>query len=190
MEGRVARPLELSLADIIESPTTEARSSVWNAPATPRAVRRRATQSGKASRLLICCARPAPASEAASVLLEGADTGRLMPESPHLPYCQIVPIAKCLRPESMVAFKLNDRFLPRKNGFPARALFPGWYAMDSVKWLQRIIVLGPEDEPRGFQSSGMNKVYNRIRETSRRATAKVTRLSEHPGEIGDCMARQ
>ena len=42
-----------------------------------------------------------------------------------------------------MAFKLNDRFLPRKNGFPARALFPGWYAMDSVKWLQRVVVLGP-----------------------------------------------
>jgi DMSO/TMAO reductase YedYZ molybdopterin-dependent catalytic subunit len=84
---------------------------------------------------------------------------------------------KCMQPESLVAFKLNDRFLPRKNGFPARALFPGWYAMDSVKWLQRIIVLGPADEPSGFQQSGMNKVYNRILEVSP-GNRKITRLTE------------
>ena len=71
-------------------------------------------------------------------------------------------MAKCTRPESLVAFKLNGSFLPRGNGFPARALFPGWYAMDSVKWLRRIIVLGPGDAPSGFEASGMNKVYNRI----------------------------
>jgi DMSO/TMAO reductase YedYZ molybdopterin-dependent catalytic subunit len=111
------------------------------------------------------------------VVLESADSGRLMPDSPDLPYCQIVPIEKCMRSESMVAFKLNQQFLARKNGFPARALFPGWYAMNSVKWLQRIIVLGPADEPQGFQQSGMTKVYNRILEVSP-DNRKVTRLSE------------
>jgi DMSO/TMAO reductase YedYZ molybdopterin-dependent catalytic subunit len=84
---------------------------------------------------------------------------------------------KCMRSESMVAFKLNDRFLARRNGFPARALFPGWYAMDSVKWLQRIVVLGPADEPPGFQQSGMSRLYNRILEVSP-GNRHVTRLSE------------
>ena len=111
------------------------------------------------------------------MVLEGADSGRLMPDSPDLPYCQIVPIEKCMRSESMVAFKLNQQFLARKNGFPARALFRGWYAMDSVKWLQRIIVLGPADEPHDFQQSGVNKVDNRIPEVSP-DNRKVTRLSE------------
>ena len=75
-----------------------------------------------------------------------------------------------------MAFKLNDRFLPPKNGFPARALFPGWYAMDSVKWLQRIVVLGRDDPPSAFQQSGMNKVYNRIVETAP-GNRSVTRLT-------------
>ena len=88
----------------------------------------------------------------------------------------------------MIAFKLNDRFLPRQNGFPARALFPGWYAMDSVKWLQRIVVLGPEDQADDFQSSGMNKVYNRIVEASP-GKPECTRLTDTRGEIRDCVAR-
>jgi DMSO/TMAO reductase YedYZ molybdopterin-dependent catalytic subunit len=176
IEGRVTHPLELSLADIIESPTKKleavlecagnaaggpaASNGVWDGVPLAHLLRHAGAEAG-----------------ATMVMLEGADSGRLFPDSPHLPYSQLVPIAKCTRPESLVAFKLNDRFLPRRNGFPARALFPGWYAMDSVKWLQRIVVLGPEDAPSTFQASGMNKVYNRIVETAP-GNRTVTRLSE------------
>jgi DMSO/TMAO reductase YedYZ molybdopterin-dependent catalytic subunit len=100
-----------------------------------------------------------------------------MQDSPHLPYSQVVPINKCLRPESILAFKLNGSFLPRRNGFPVRALFPGWYAMDSVKWLQRITVLGPNDQASDFLASGMDKVYNRIVKPAA-GEPKVTRLSD------------
>jgi DMSO/TMAO reductase YedYZ molybdopterin-dependent catalytic subunit len=36
---------------------------------------------------------------------------------------------------------MNGERLPRSHGFPVRALIPGWYGMDSVKWLERIEVL-------------------------------------------------
>jgi len=176
VEGRVTHPLDLTLADIIERPTTKLEAVLECAGnAAGGSAASNAVWEGVPLAHLLHEA--GVASEARSVVLEGADSGRLMPDSPNLPYCQMVPMEKCMRPESMVAFKLNDRFLPRKNGFPARALFPGWYAMDSVKWLQRIIVLGQEDEPPGFQQSGMNKVYNRILEVSP-GSRKVTRLSE------------
>jgi DMSO/TMAO reductase YedYZ molybdopterin-dependent catalytic subunit len=176
VEGRVAHPLDLSLADLIESPTTKLEAVLECAgnAAGGSAVSNAVWEGVPISHLL---REAGAASDAAGVLLEGADTGRLMPESPHAPYCQVVPIAKCERPESLVAFKYNDRFLPRANGFPARALFPGWYAMDSVKWLARLVVLGPNEEPPGFVSSGMDKVYNRIHETSP-ANRTVTRLSD------------
>jgi DMSO/TMAO reductase YedYZ molybdopterin-dependent catalytic subunit len=35
---------------------------------------------------------------------------------------------------------LNGRALTRNHGAPWRALFPGWYGMDSVKWLERIVL--------------------------------------------------
>ena len=177
IEGRVANPLELNLADILESPTRkleavlECAGNVAGGPAASNG-----EWEGVPLAHLLRQAGVEP--NAAMVMLEGADFGRLMPDSPNLPYSQLVPIAKCTRPESMVAFKLNGRFLARKNGFPARALFPGWYAMDSVKWLHRIVVLGPEDRPSGFQASGMHKVYNRIVETApgHRTTTRLTEI--------------
>jgi DMSO/TMAO reductase YedYZ molybdopterin-dependent catalytic subunit len=94
-----------------------------------------------------------------------------------LPYCQIVPLDKCMSAESMIVFKLNDRFLSRSNGFPARALFPGWYGMDSVKWLGRVVVLRPSDQAPNFQASGMNKLYNRVMRDPD-GGLKITRVSE------------
>ena len=44
------------------------------------------------------------------------------------------------RADVLLAYKMNGRELPPEHGFPVRAIVPGWYAMASVKWLQRIIV--------------------------------------------------
>lgn len=176
IEGRVAHPLQFSFADLLESPTRkieavlECAGNTAGGPAVSNAV-------WEGVPLQYLLRQAGPTAGAATVMLEGADSGRLMQDSSHLPYCQVVPMSKCMRDESLVAFKLNDTFLPRKNGFPARALFPGWYAMDSVKWLQRIVVLGTEDEAAPFRQSGMNKVYNRITEVAPGNRA-VTRLSE------------
>jgi DMSO/TMAO reductase YedYZ molybdopterin-dependent catalytic subunit len=35
---------------------------------------------------------------------------------------------------------MNGGELPPEHGFPVRVIVPGWYAMASIKWLQRIIV--------------------------------------------------
>jgi len=35
---------------------------------------------------------------------------------------------------------MNGNDLPPQHGFPLRAIVPGWYAMASIKWLQRVIV--------------------------------------------------
>lgn len=161
IEGRVSRPFEFSFADILESPTRTLEAVLecaGNGPGGTAASN--AVWEGVPLGDLLARAEPLP--DATTVILEGADTGRLGPELPKLPYSQIVPIAKCQAPESMVAFKFNGRFLPRKNGFPARALLPGWYAMDSVKWLQRIVLLPASGNASEFQASGMNKLYNRM----------------------------
>jgi DMSO/TMAO reductase YedYZ molybdopterin-dependent catalytic subunit len=175
IDGRVAHSVELSLADLLESPVKKleavlecagnaaggsaASNGIWEGVPFGYLLRQAGIEPG-----------------ASTVLLEGADSGRLMQDSPSLPYYQMVPLAKCMQQDSLVALKLNDRFLPRRNGFPARALFPGWYAMDSVKWLRRITVLRPEDPDPGFETSGMNKVYNRIVETAPGDRA-ITRLT-------------
>jgi DMSO/TMAO reductase YedYZ molybdopterin-dependent catalytic subunit len=174
--GRVDRALELGLADLIEAPLKKVESLLECAG---NAAGGSAASNGiwEGVPLAYLLQEAGASRDASAVALEGADSGRLLPDSPDLPYCQVVPMAKCLRPESIVAFKLNDQFLPRKNGFPARALFPGWYAMDSVKWLRRITVLSADDEPSDFRRSGMNKVYNRIVQSAS-GDRQVTRLQE------------
>lgn len=176
IEGRVARPLELTFADLLESPTRKLEAVLECAGNTAGgSAASNAVWEGVPLQYLLRQAGVGP--EGAMLMIEGADAGRLMPDSPALPYCQIVPMGKSMHADSLIAFKLNDRFLPRRNGFPARAMFPGWYAMDSVKWLRRIVVLGPGDEAANFQASGMNKVYNRIVETAP-GQRTVTRLTD------------
>ena len=44
------------------------------------------------------------------------------------------------REDVLLAYKMNDVDLTAEHGFPLRAIVPGWYAVASIKWLQRIIV--------------------------------------------------
>ena len=79
---------------------------------------------------------------ACEVILEGADCG--MPGEPKSPpgeltFARSIPLEKARR-DVLLAYKMNGKDLPPEHGFPVRAIVPGWYAMASVKWLQRIIV--------------------------------------------------
>jgi DMSO/TMAO reductase YedYZ molybdopterin-dependent catalytic subunit len=79
---------------------------------------------------------------AREVILEGADGGILEdPKSPpgKLHFARSIPLEKA-RADVLLAYKMNGEELPPQNGFPVRAIVPGWYAMASIKWLQRIIV--------------------------------------------------
>ena len=76
------------------------------------------------------------------VILEGADGGMLEdPKSPpgELKFARSIPVEKA-RADVLLAYKMNGRDLPPEHGFPVRAIVPGWYAVASVKWLQRIII--------------------------------------------------
>ncbi len=81
-------------------------------------------------------------SSAREVILEGADGGMLDdPKSPsgELKFARSIPLSKA-RADVLLAYKMNGSELPPEHGFPLRAIVPGWYAMASVKWLQRIII--------------------------------------------------
>ena len=176
IEGRVAKRIEFTFADILESPIKEVEA-VLECAGNPTIGSAASNGMWEGAPLAALLERARIAHDAVAVMLEGADSGRLLQDSPVLPYCQIVPLEKCVLPESLVAFKLNGRFLARRNGFPARALFPGWYGMDSVKWLRRIVVLGPADQAPNFRLSGMNKLYNRLSKTPS-GELNVTRISQ------------
>jgi DMSO/TMAO reductase YedYZ molybdopterin-dependent catalytic subunit len=75
-----------------------------------------------------------PAPEARWVRLSGADG-----------FSRCIPIEKALHADTLIAYSMNGEKLPASHGFPLRALIPGWYGMDSVKWLRRIELLPTED---------------------------------------------
>ncbi len=51
-----------------------------------------------------------------------------------------VPIDKALERESLIAWAMNDEYLPLHNGFPLRLVCGGWPGSVSGKWLNRIVV--------------------------------------------------
>jgi DMSO/TMAO reductase YedYZ molybdopterin-dependent catalytic subunit len=80
-------------------------------------------------------------SKAREVILQGAD-GRTLEDAKaptgKLKFARSIPLAKAK--DVLLAYKMNDADLPPENGFPLRAIVPAWYAMASIKWLQRITV--------------------------------------------------
>jgi DMSO/TMAO reductase YedYZ molybdopterin-dependent catalytic subunit len=69
------------------------------------------------------------------------------------PFIRSVPIEKAMDPDTLVATHLNDAPLPKHNGFPARAMVPGWIGAASCKWLTEIKVLDKEFDG-NFMSPG------------------------------------
>ena len=65
-------------------------------------------------------------------------------------FSRCLPFAKAAHPETLIAYAMNGEKLPASHGFPLRAILPGWYAVDSVKWLRSVELLMEEDPPRGY----------------------------------------
>lgn len=63
-------------------------------------------------------------------------------------FSRSVPAERAMT-DGLLAASLNGRPLFRNHGAPWRALFPGWYGMDSVKWLAKIVVASSPLPPVG-----------------------------------------
>jgi DMSO/TMAO reductase YedYZ molybdopterin-dependent catalytic subunit len=64
-------------------------------------------------------------------------------------YFRTLPLAKATHPDTLIVYRMNGEKLPVNHGFPLRAIVPGWYGMDSVKWLRAVEVTtaeAPEQE--------------------------------------------
>ena len=111
-------------------------------------------------------------STAREIILEGADRGQLEdPKSPRgeIHFARSIPIA--IASDVVIAYQMNGVDLPPEHGFPARAIVPGWYAVASIKWLQRIIAT---DKPfNGYYQTLDYALWNRDG-----AEAQLTPLAE------------
>lgn len=74
--------------------------------------------------------------------LNGAD----IPMGTMPDFVRQVPMAKALDRDTILAFEMNGQPLPVANGFPLRAIVPGWEAAYSVKWLTNMEVRDREQD--------------------------------------------
>ena len=140
INGLVSKPVKLSYSDIllmssVRSPSTiecAGNRSGGNGVST-------AAWSGVPLKDLLKQAGLHPAATA--VVFHGADSGEAEGLPPGTHYARSIPLEKALDPATLLAYEMNGAPLPADHGFPLRALVPGWYGMDSVKWLTRIEIL-------------------------------------------------
>jgi DMSO/TMAO reductase YedYZ molybdopterin-dependent catalytic subunit len=57
-------------------------------------------------------------------------------------YVHAVSLGKAMDPTTLVAYEMNGVPLPDRHGYPARLLVPGTYGEVSVKWVDRIELVG------------------------------------------------
>ncbi|HKE05272.1 MAG TPA: sulfite oxidase [Blastocatellia bacterium] len=78
------------------------------------------------------------------VAMNGADK----PPGTMPDFIRNVPMKKALDADTILAYEMNGEPLPILNGFPLRAVVPGWEGAYSVKWLTNLQVI--EKEYDGF----------------------------------------
>jgi sulfane dehydrogenase subunit SoxC len=71
-------------------------------------------------------------------------------------YVKDIPIARARRSDVLIAYEMNGRPLTHEHGFPARAVVPGYFGTNSVKWLSRITLAAAR--PEGLFTT---RLYNR-----------------------------
>jgi len=141
LKGAVATPLEIPFDDLSNYPRTVLPVTLECAenPVGGGLVSHAEWSGVKLSAVL---EKARPRQEARLVRLLGADG-----------FFREIPLAKAMHPDTMLAMHMNGGKLPPSHGFPLRAIVPGWYAMDSVKWLRAIELREREDDtmPQGFR---------------------------------------
>ncbi|MGA9774263.1 MAG: sulfite oxidase [Blastocatellia bacterium] len=56
-------------------------------------------------------------------------------------FARSLPLAKALDANTLLVYRMNGEPLPQDHGGPLRAIVPGWYGMDCVKWIKQITLV-------------------------------------------------
>jgi sulfite oxidase len=150
IKGDVARPLELSLAELRRFPRREVTATIqcagnrraelvdlkpiphelpWGSEAISNA-----TWAGVA--LADVLAEAGPGTEARHASFCGLDDTERHGKRFH--FGGSIPLVKAMSTEVLLATEMNGEPLPPIHGFPLRAVVPGWIGARSVKWLHKV----------------------------------------------------
>lgn len=137
--GHVRSPLELTYADFLRGP---ARNMVVTLECAGNAVGAGGVSTAEWTGIPLgkLLQQAGLRTEVKQIRLIGADGN----EGQGF-FLRSIPVEKALHSDTLLAFQMNGAQLPAEHGYPVRAIVPGWYAMDSVKWLAGIEALDHED---------------------------------------------
>ena len=144
--GAVRNPFEITLRDLVGLPR-RALTVTLECAGNPVGGGMVGTATWVGVQLGRLLERADPAPGVSIIRLVGADQGTPAQDSslPVHGFTRSIPLAKAQNPDTLLAYQMNGDPLPVKHGYPLRAIVPGWYGMDSVKWLVRVVALKRED---------------------------------------------
>jgi DMSO/TMAO reductase YedYZ molybdopterin-dependent catalytic subunit len=163
IDGHVATPLQMTLADLRRMPIVDIVSVLecagngrrfYEPPVAGLQWSHGAVGNGRwrGVRLKDVLSRAGVRGAAKEVLFNGADVPiGTMPD-----FQRSIPIAKALEAHTLLAFEMNGQPLPIEHGFPLRVVVPGWAGDSWTKWVTSISVLDREHD--GFW---MARAYRR-----------------------------
>jgi DMSO/TMAO reductase YedYZ molybdopterin-dependent catalytic subunit len=159
VDGQVARPLELSLQDLMAlGATSEARTLICISNPVVTYGQYAGTQVWTGAPVAVVLELAGgPLANARHVLWTSADA-----------YTESIPLDVALDPRSLLAWGMgpDGAPLPVEHGFPVRVLLPGRYGMKQPKWLTRM-TLAAEDvdgfwEQQGWDREAVVRTWSRI----------------------------
>ncbi|MCI0422479.1 MAG: sulfite oxidase [Acidobacteria bacterium] len=170
LAGAVANPFEVTYEELLQQPrkTLAVTLECAENPVGGGLVGN-AEWTGVSLALLLEKARPLPA--AGFVRLSGADRDSVGGAC----YVRTIPLSKALHADTLLVHRMNGEKLPDAHGFPLRAVVPGWYGMDSVKWLQKIELLTERGTDAVPEHSYLRRVQ--LPGTGQAATEPVTAMN-------------
>jgi DMSO/TMAO reductase YedYZ molybdopterin-dependent catalytic subunit len=153
VEGEVAAPLALSVADLRALPpitTTVTLECAGNGrgffePSVAGIQWKKGavgTARWTGARLADVLKRAGIRDTARFVHMSGADR----PLGTMPPFVRQVPIDKAMQADTVIAYEMNGQPIPPVHGAPLRAIIPGWEGAYSMKWLNRLVASATESD--------------------------------------------
>jgi DMSO/TMAO reductase YedYZ molybdopterin-dependent catalytic subunit len=162
IDGLVERPLAVTLEELKRMPQVsftafhECYGSPLKSPTKPCMRIGNVRWTGVRLSHLLDLASFHHTEEARFIWSEGLDRGSFAGVEADR-YQKDLPMAKALRPETMVAYEMNGEPLSKERGGPARLVVPGYFGTNSTKWLCRLSVRS-ERAPGLFTTTFYNEV--------------------------------
>jgi len=152
--GRVARPLRLRYEEILKRPAVE------------RMVTLQCIDNEVAGELI------------SNAVWKGIDLAALLDEAGVRPdavdvtfygadlYSDGITLDRAMNYDVLLAYEMNGKTLPARNGYPLRAVVPGLYGIKNVKWLTKVEVVDHDFlgywQQKGWTDNGTIKISSRI----------------------------